>query len=176
MSGSDWNSYSEAPLKRGVPIWGKILMGCGVVALLAIGSCVAFIHWASNSGSGTVKGFIDKKVSQVMEKPWDRMIAVTDAIQTDEGASLLYRDNPMLKGDFPTEADFLKSIAVWRASVTDIPRRPPSYTELDENDFTMSVNNIGNGVKLFEMSYRMPDKTRLRLRWEDEKLVEIELR
>ncbi|MDR1841011.1 MAG: hypothetical protein LBQ86_03705 [Holophagales bacterium] len=177
MSDADWNSYSEQSEKRGMPLWGKILMGCGVAAFLLFGSCVGLFYWATHSGSDTVKKYLENKWNMVIEEPWDRLIAVADAIQTDEGAAELYRDNPMLKNRYPTEADFLKNAAGWRASLGNLPRASPSFVDLEKNGLRIITNyDVGNRVKSLEMSYRTPDNTWLRLRWEDEKLVELEAR
>ena len=178
MSNSDWNTYSETSERQGMPTWGKALIGCGVIFLLLIGSCAGFAYWAANSGRDTVKKYVTEKVNKALEKPWDMMLAVVDAIQTDEGAVKLYRDNPALATDYPTEAGFLKNAAIWRAKVVNLPRTPPSFDELDRNDFRLDINNRGvreNVVNSFEISYKTSNGTKIRLHWEDNKLVEIEI-
>ena len=178
MSDSDWNTYTETPEKQGVPTWGKVLIGCGVVFLLLIGSCVGFAYWVAHSGEDAIKNFVTERVDKALEKPWEMLVAVTDAIQTDEGAAKLYRDNPALTADYPTEADFLKNAAIWRAKVGDLPRTPPSFTDLERDGFWLNSNKgVGeNRVNTFEISYKTPNETKIRLYWEDNKLVELEIR
>jgi len=179
MSDSNWNTYREEPERKGIPTWGKVIIGCGVVFLLLMGSCVGFAYWAAHSGKDTLKNFVAEKVDKALEKPWGMLTTVIDAIQTDEGAAILYRDNPGLTADYPSEADFLKSAATWRAKVGDLPRTPPSiFTEGKNDDFRLSSRN-GRGGSIadsFEISYKIPNETRIRLHWEDNKLVEIEIR
>ena len=174
MSNSDWNVYNEAQERQGMPIWGKFLVGCGILLLLLIGSCVGFAYWAAHSG----KNYFAEKVNKALERPWDMLVAVVDAIQTDEGAAKLYRDNPALTNDYPTEADFLRNAAIWRAKVADLPRTPPSLTELDRNDFQLnSSRGVGkNRVNSLEISYKTHDEIKIRLHWDDNKLVEVEIR
>jgi len=177
MGGSDWDTYDEAPRGRRTPLWGRALVGCGAAALLLLGGCAGLAYWAAHSGRDTVKGFIAEKVDRVMEKPWAMLAGVADAIQTDEGALALYRDSPLLKGDYPTEEDFLVSAAVWRAKVADFPRTPPSLDELDQNDFRLTISRkTGRGAKSLEMAYTAPGGARVRLAWEDGKLAEIDVR
>ncbi|MDR0499404.1 MAG: hypothetical protein LBH03_06720 [Holophagales bacterium] len=173
MSDSNWDSFSEQPVKRVIPVWVKFFIGCGVVAFVLLGSCVGFTYWAASTGKMTK--FFAEKVTAALEKPWGMLLAVTDAIQTDEDAIKLYRDNPALVNDYPTETDFLKKIAVWRTKVADLPRTPPSFALLDKNDFHInSGKSIGrNRRKLFEISYKISDEDRIQLCWEDDKLVEF---
>jgi hypothetical protein len=175
MSGSDWDSYSEPPIKRTIPVWAKFFIGCGVVMLALFGIFVAFAYWAASTGR--VTEFLAEKVNVVLEKHWGMMIAVTDAIQNDKDASELYRDNPALVNDYPTEEIFLKNAAAWRAKLVDLPRNPPSFEILDKNDFSVSSGKVigGKRGKLFEISYKISDETRIRLCWEDEKIVELKI-
>jgi len=175
MSDSSWDSYSEPPAKRGFPVWAKFLIGCGVVILALIGSCVGFTYWAVTTGRMTE--FITEQVNVALEKPWGMLIAVSDAIQNDSDASKLYRDNPALVNDYPTEEIFLKNAAVWRVKLVDLPHNPPSLGVLDKNDFYVGHGKVigGKRGKVFEIRYKISDETRIHICWEDEKIVELKI-
>jgi len=177
MSHSDWDVYSETPERQGMPTWGKALIGCGVILILLTGSCVGLAYWATHSGRDTVKNLVVEKMNKVLEKPWGMLVGVIDAIQTDEGATKLYRDNPALTNDYPNEADFLRKAAAWRTKVADLPSTPPSFTEMAGNDFWVNSNRGAgeNKVNSFEINYKTSNETKIRLYWEDDKLVEIEI-
>jgi hypothetical protein len=177
MNKSDWDTLSEHP-KRGKPAWGKALMGCGIVVLVLLGGCICFAFWASGPGKVKVKTFFSEKVEQALEKPWGRTVAVIDSMQTDDGALKLYSDNPALKTDYPTEKDFLKSAAIWRSKVTGFPRTPPSIEELNKSNFQFNSDREyrGKWVKVLEIGYGMPNNTNIRMRWEDDELVELEIK
>jgi len=175
MGDSNWNSDSEAPVKRVIPAWAKFFIGCGVVMLALIVSCVGFTYWAATTGKMTE--FLAEKVNVALEKPWGMLIAVSDAIQNDSDASRLYRENPALVSDYPTEEIFLKNVAVWRTKLVDLPRNPPSFDVLDKNDFYIGTGRVSGGKtgKMFEIRYKISDGTRIHLCWEDDKIVELKI-
>jgi hypothetical protein len=166
MSSSNWDSYNEAPKKKGVPLWGKILIGCGTLLFLALVGCPLAGYWILHSG------FFTKGMVGALGKPWDMMLGVTDALQTDEAALKLYRDNPPLKKDFPAEEDFLKKAALWRGKVSDLPRTLPSFRDLDRYNV---FRNAGDKTSSLEITYDLPDSGRIHLCWEDGLLAKIEI-
>jgi hypothetical protein len=177
MNTSNWNTLIGQP-KRRMPAWGKFLLGCGVIALLALTAIIGFSYWAAGPGKERVMAYISERTEQALEKPWAKMSAVISAIQTDAGALQLYSDNPDLKRDFPAKEDFLKNSAQWRSKVADFPQSPPSMEELSDGSFQFNNDwKLGEKrVKIVEMGYRIKDKASIRMRWEDEKLVEIEIK
>jgi len=175
MSDSNWDSFSEPPMKRVIPVWAKFFIGCGIVMLVLIVSGVGFTYWAASTGK--VTEFFAEKLNVALEKNWGRLISVSDALQNDVDASKLYRDNPALVNDYPTEEVFLKNVAVWRTKLADLPRNPPSLDVLHKNGFSVSIGKAIEGKKgeLFGISYKISDGTRIRLCWEDEKIVELKI-
>jgi hypothetical protein len=169
MSDSNWDSYSEPPKKKGVPVWGKILIGCGTAMFLALVGCPLAGYWMLHSG------FFTKGMVGAIGKPWDMMIGVADALQTDEAALKLYQDNPPLKKDFPTEEDFLKKAGLWRDKVTDLPRTLPPLMEQLKNNSSIAFQRAVIGTNSIEIGYDLPDSGRIHLRWEDGLLVKIEI-
>jgi hypothetical protein len=168
MSDSNWDSYNEAPKKKGGPLWGKVLIGCGTLLVLALVGCPLAGYWMLHSG------FFTKGMVGAIGKPWDMMLGVTDALQTDEAALKLYQDNPPLKKDFPTEEDFLKKTALWRDKVTGLPRTQPSLMGQLKNNFSIAFRKE-NGTESKEIRYGLPDSSRIYLRWEDGLLEKIEI-
>jgi len=158
-----------------MPVWAKFLIGCGVVMLVLIASCVGFTYWAATTGGMTK--FLAERVNVALEKPWGMLIAVADAIQNDSSASKLYRDNPALANDYPTEEIFLKNAVVWRTKLVDLPRNPPSFDVLDKSDFYVGSGKVigGKRGKSFEIRYKISDGTWIHLGWEDEKIVELKI-
>jgi hypothetical protein len=157
MRDSSWDTYTEAPTRRRKPLWAKFLMGCGVAAFLLVGSCVGFVYWATHSG---------------MKDAWGALADVTDAVQTDEGALALYRDNPLLKADYPTEEDFLKSAADWRGKLADFPRSPPPLGALVQSDFHMFRTLSDDSL---EMDCTLPNGARVRIVQRGGALAEIDV-
>jgi hypothetical protein len=145
---------------------------------LLIVALAAFFYWVKFVPSG--KRFL---AEQNMEWPWDTVMGVADAIQTDEGALALYRDNPLLKGSYPTEDDFLKSAAAWRGKVAGLPRTPPLQDWMDGD--WVNGNGVGmrrsiqpgHGAGTLEVFYAPAEGTQIRLYLrEGEGLVEIDIR
>ena len=169
MSDAGWDTGYQELERRGWPLWGKILMGCAISFVLLVASCVGFGYWIINSD------FIPKK----LEGRWATMLAVTDALQTDEGAAELYRANPGLHVACPTEGEFLKAAAQWRPGLAEFPRTPPTFKELDKGDFNMGWQRhvgVPGETNSFEMSYRLSGGKMVRVRWEEDKVAEIEIR
>jgi len=187
MGNSSWDTYEE-PARGKMPPWGKMLIGCGglVALLLCAGTC--FAYWAAHSGKGAIKRFIAEKVDSFIEKPWGMLVDIVDAIQTDEGARALYRDNPLLAADYTTEEEFLKNAAKWREKLVGFPRAIPSLDNLDQSDFRLVSNKNTGGVaaamdkkpsrgsKSLEIGYTLSNGSRINIAWEDDKLAEIDIR
>jgi hypothetical protein len=174
MTNSDWDTYTEPPEKSGIPIWGKILVGCGILMFLLMASCVGVTYWAINFAKS--EGRVSKWVTGLAEEPWNDLIVVVDAIKTDESALKLYRENRGLAVDYPTEEEFLKNAAIWRTKVADLPSTPPSMSDLQGGKFQITRSRDANRWESVEIRYRMSSETAIRLRWEDEKLVEMNIR
>jgi hypothetical protein len=157
MRDSSWDTYTEAPAGRRRPLWAKFLMGCGAAAFLLVGSCVGFAYWATHSG---LKG------------GWGALAEVAGAVQTDEGALALYRDNPLLKGGHPTEEDFLKSAAGWRGRLADFPRSVPPLGALARSDIHV-FRSLGDDS--LEIAYTLPNGARVRIVRRGGALAEIDV-
>ena len=175
MSDSDWDSYNDPTEKQGWPLWGKLFLGCGISFLVLLGSCVGFAYF----GRDWIESKFSEKVDSALEKPWGRMFEVTEALQTDEGASKLYGDNPALASAYPDEGLFLKAVKTWRPKLADFPCAPPSYKELTKHGFNYSdTRSHATGDKndrSVKMGYRLSDGTNVQMSWEGDSLVAIQV-
>jgi hypothetical protein len=175
MNNSVWDSYGDSSEKKVMPIWGKLLLGCGIAMLLALAGCAGFVYWASHSGKDAFLGYVSDIVSSKLEEPWSQLIGVAEAIKTDEGAAILYRNNPGLSSDYPSEAEFIKQATLWRARLGELPSHPPALEKLRDGNLHVNINRP-NKRKALEIRYTTPDRVAIGLRWEEKKLVEIDIR
>ena len=127
MADSSWDNGSQGlPAKSGMPLWGKLLLGCGVVALVGLATCVGGVAYVANRAKKDPDGFKNKVLGFALEKvrpDWDDLQAVVSQLRSPEGSRALYAANPDLAKTWPTEGDFLEATAAWGK---DLPPRPNS--------------------------------------------------
>jgi hypothetical protein len=177
MDDSYQDSRGGAPAGRRWSLWRKLLVGCGATVILPVLALAVAFYWTKFIPSG--KHFLEKRVSMFMEEPWGKLLGVADAIQTNEGAKALYRDNPLLKGDYPAEDDFLKSASVWRGKVVGLPRTPPvqDWDERERRIGMRSSRQPGHVAGTLEVFYMPAEGPQIRLFYlKDEGLSEIDIR
>jgi len=112
------NSAAPPPRKAGLGTGGKILIGCGAAALcllLAIGALAWVVY---------------NKVNTAMDRGWVTMHRKLDDLKTDSGARRLYRENPGLAQNYPTEEEFLRASREWRDKLGDLPEKRPEIREM----------------------------------------------
>jgi hypothetical protein len=125
MADSSWdNGGRDVPAKAGLPVWGKIALGCGVAALVVIVTCVGagafFVHKVKKDP----EGFKRKAMSLVVERmrpDWEDFRIVVEQLRTPEGCQALYAANPGLASTWPTEAAFLEASSRWHKEVESAP-------------------------------------------------------
>ena len=162
MVDSSWDNGGTAPpAQSGMPVWAKVLLGCGVAAVLALATCV---------GGGA---YFFSRVSHAMKgREWTQLRTVSDALQTDEGTRLLYQQNPGLAADYATESDFLKAIQAWRPRLEPLPMEMPG---LMTGRIAYNVRKVGGRPKQVELGYRNGKGVWLKVRWEGDRLVSLDL-
>ena len=173
-NGSNWDTYTE-PTKRGMSIWAKVFVGCGIAGLILLISCIGLVYWAMHSGKDAIRGFVSTKVVGLVEAPWSKMVAFGQAIKTDEGALKLYEENHRLAEPYSSKEAFLKQAKVWRSALSELPADPPSIDLLSSGKFEIRQWQK-NKNKFLSISYKMTDETWITLNWEDDELVGIDLR
>jgi len=161
MVDSSWDNSGMPAPRKGMPLWGKIGLGCGVIfflMVLACGSCV----WM-----GISKG------SAALDRSWAELHGGAEALRTDEGSKALYRQHPRLQESYPTEEEFLKAVAEWRPNLSGIPAQRPDFKALfKEHKLEIQASNV-NGRETTHIRYHMESGKALAMDTEMGKLVDI---
>ena len=133
MADSSWdNGGHGVPLKPGLPLWGKVALGCGIAFLVALVTCVGGIAYVANKAKKDPQGFKNQVMGFALDKvrpDWDDFRAVVDQLRTPEGSQALYAANPALAKTWPTESDFLQAAAKWRKDLAPAPDLTPDLME-----------------------------------------------
>ena len=160
-------AWDNAPQPRkGLSLFGKVAIGCGgamLCFLLAIGA----LAW-----------LVFSKASKALDHGWLQVHVDIQNLRTEEGARALYRKNPGLAQAFPTEAEFLKAAAGWRAKLGDIPEHRPPIKELmgGQGAGALSIQSReGDGRKTMTVRIRMSTGANLVVELENDKLVDIQV-
>jgi hypothetical protein len=158
MTDASWdNGGMGRPAKRGWPLWGKVLAGCGVVVVVGLAACVG--------GIATCAG----AVSKAGDSEWAAARAMVAQLGTDEGARAVYAANPGLAGRYPDEASFLQAVRGWRPRLEPLPEQKPGLTS-GRVDMNLS---IANGHRRVELNYVNGKGARLSTRWADGLLEDL---
>ncbi len=162
MADSGWdNGGMPLAKKKGVPVWGKVLVGCGVAMLLLLGSCVGVAWW----GMG--------KLSEKADQAWAEMDQTIRSLKTELGTKALYQANPRLADTYPNEEDFLKAAEDWRGKLGEFPTRRPSIRDLvkEENGAGhLKIDSRNDGTWI---EYQIPKGGRLHLVMESGKVTDL---
>ncbi len=175
MAEGSWDNAGTPPQQKGMPLWGKISLGCcggcALVFVLFLATCIGGVRWVSRHG---VPEALDKAVgSAFLDKAWSGMDRAVRGLKTEEGTRALYRANPGLAENFPTEEDFLKAAEAWRPNLGEFPAQRPSLGDLfhqkkGEGHFSVNTQNSTTRIE-----YQIPGGGRLYLEMESERLVDL---
>ncbi len=158
MTDSNWDNSGLPVQKKGMGTGMKVAIGCGVALLVGIGGCVAAV------GAGvSVLG------RQMQAQEWPQLRQAVTALGTDEGAAGLYRAQPGLAADHPSESAFLLAARGWRPLLEPLPAEPPSVFT---GRLEMNIQ-IHNHRRTVELGHRNGKGHRVRSRWEDGRLVAL---
>lgn len=162
MVDSGWDNGGVAPRKnKGMPVWGKVLVGCGVAVLLLLGSCVGVAWW----GMG--------KLSEKADQAWAEMDQTVRSLKTEQGTKALYQANPGLADSYPNEEDFLKAAEGWRGKLGEFPARRPSIRDLVEEKNGAGHLNIDSRNATTRIEYQIPKGGRLHLVMESGRVTDL---
>lgn len=129
MADGSWdNGGHGAPVKAGMPLWGKIALGCGIVFLVGLVTCFGAGAFLVNKFNKDPDGFAKKVVGMGMEKfrpDWEEFRTVVEQLRSPEGCQALYAANPALAKTWPTQAAFLEASSRWHKEVTSAPELTP---------------------------------------------------
>ena len=125
MADSSWDNGGHAvPVKAGMPLWGKIALGCGIAFLIVFVTCVGTGAFFINKLKKDPEGFKQKAMNVVADKmrpDWEDFRLVVEQLRSPEGCQALYAANPALAKTWPTEAAFLEAASRWHKEVVSAP-------------------------------------------------------
>ncbi len=158
-----------------MPTWAKVVLGCcggcALVFVLLMATCIGGATWISKHG---VPEFLDQAAgSAFLDKAWAEMDRAVQGLRTEEGTRALYRANPGLAENYPTEEDFLKAAEEWRPNLGEFPAKRPQLRDLlrEKHGGGHFSINTQNGTTRIE--YQIPKGGRLFLQLESDKLVDL---
>jgi len=133
MADSSWdNGGHGVPTKVGMPLWGKIALGCGIAFLIVLVTCVGGVAYVATKAKKDPQGFKNKVMGFALEKirpDWEDFRAVVDQLRTPAGCRVLYASNPDLTKTWPTEPEFLAAAAKWQQDLAPTPDLTPDLME-----------------------------------------------
>lgn len=145
MADASWDNSGAPPEKKGMPLWAKITLGCGVAFLLVLGACVAGGMYIAHRAKEDPEGFKKQVMGFALDKirpDWEDLRAVVDHLRTPEGCKTLYAANPALASTWPTEAAFMEATTVWQKDLSPMPELTTEV--LEQGGFHMNKNFGGN--------------------------------
>jgi len=132
MADGSWdNGGHGVPTRTGLPLWGKIALGCGTAFLVLLVTCVggaAFLAHKAKDDPDWIKQKAQGAVGLVLEKArpeWEAFRAVLEQLRSPEGCQALYAENPALAKTWPTEAAFLEASSRWHKEILSAPELGP---------------------------------------------------
>jgi hypothetical protein len=133
MADSSWDNGGQGvPTKTGLPLWGRIALGCGIAFLIALVTCVGAGAFFVNKIKKDPEGFKQKAMNLVVDKvrpDWEDFRIVVEQLRTPEGCQALYAANPALAKTWPTESAFLDAASRWHKEVVSAPDLTPDVME-----------------------------------------------
>lgn len=135
MADPSWdNAGYGKPAKAGMPTWAKVLLGCGVVAVLALATCVGGGVYLAHRMKKDPEGFKARVLGFAIDRmrpDWEDFRAVVEQLRTPEGCRALYAANPALAATWPKESDFLAAAKAWQPGLPAAPELTPELLEHD---------------------------------------------
>jgi len=128
MVDASWDNSGFPPEKKRLGTGMKVLMGCGITALILLATCGIGVAVLRNLIKKDPKGFeqrVEGFAQGLIQKDWERLRALVTQLQTDEGTREVYRANPGLRQAHPTEDQFLQAVRAWRPRLAPLPAEVP---------------------------------------------------
>lgn len=149
MADSSWdNGGHGVPLKPGLPLWGKVAMGCGIAFLVGLVTCVGGIAYVANRAKKNPEDFKKQVMGFALDKvrpDWEDFRGVVDQLRSPDGCRALYAANPDLAKTWPKESDFLQAAAKWQKDIVPAPELTP---ELMEHQGLRINHDLGGRVEV----------------------------
>ena len=131
MADGSWdNGGHGVPAKAGMPLWGKIALGCGIAFLVVLVTCVGGLAYVQARYRKDPKAFEQKAMAFAadamnLRPDWEDFRVVVSQLRTPEGCRDLYAANPDLAKTWPTEAAFLEAASKWHKEIPPLPEFTP---------------------------------------------------
>ena len=149
---------AQPPRKR-LSSGAKMAIGCGVLLLLAGGSCGGAMLWCG------------KSISDMGGAEWRELRAVASDLGTDAGARAAYLGHPGLAEAYPTAEDFIGAARLWRRDLEPLPGdRPPMLS----GKVSMAINDA-NGRRKVVLRYSLASGKVLVGTWVNTQLTDLQL-
>ena len=166
---SSWDNSGLPPQKKGMATWLKVLAGCGVLFLLALGGCALATY-------SCVRG-----ATKMGESRWPAYVAAVKALEDPASTKTLYEANPGLQKRFQDEASFEKQVAEWRPAIQTPPDQMPPITSRRVFSFVGKNTRVQLGGGNHDegdheggaSGYKMNDGRFFVIAWEDGKIVDV---
>jgi hypothetical protein len=165
MPDPSWQNEAPPP-KKSLGILGKVLIGCGSAFLCFL------------LGLGALIWFVVHKANTVLDRAWAQAHSEVTALRTDQGARTLYRENPGLAQNYPTEDDFVTASAEWRKNLGDLPEKRPDLRDIlagrkPGGVSLRSTDTDGNHMSTIRL--RMSNGSTLVVELENDRLTDIQV-
>jgi len=163
MPDNSWDNTNAAPrLQKGMPVWGKVALGCGITLVLLLGSCVGLLTFGYHKATGA------------MDEAWAQLRSEVQALETEPGARELYRKNPGLMERYPTEAEFLQAAQHWQKKLKGFPEQRPELLQMIKHKQGFSLHTqMENGRKIQRLRMKLDNGTTLRVEMENDRLTDL---
>jgi len=128
VDGSWDNGGQGTPAKSGLPLWSKILLGCGIAVLVALVTCVGGLAFLSHKFKQDPEGAKRWALGFATDKirpDWEDFSRVVDQLRTPAGCRALYAESPALAQTWPQESEFLAAAEAWRPRLAVVPPLGP---------------------------------------------------
>lgn len=161
MVDSSWDNSGIPAAKRGMSLWAKIGLGCGVVVLLLALTCGGCVWYGLRKGS------------EALDAQWTTVHSTVVSLGSETGARALYASNPGLKDSYPTEGEFLAAASEWRPNLGTVPAQRPDFRTLFKDHKLEARGETTPGHRVWHLRYTLDSGKRLVLETENGKLVEL---
>lgn len=160
-----WNTPAEPLARKGLPTWAKVLLGCGILAALAMGACVV--------GGAYVLRKSRTVITEMTRQPMQELAGLVRDAATPEALQRFYQDHPALSKRYPDAASFAAAMKELGTRVGPLPSEIQDFMTLMKEQRLELKAHKDNGVKGLTLKYRNPGKETLVGEWEAGKLVDL---
>jgi hypothetical protein len=110
------------PSPKGMPTWGKVALGCGIVAILALATCIGGGIYMAKRGMAKLEGMTQPR--------YQELLALVKQADSPEGLAAAYRANPGLARRYATGEAFAEALGPRLARVGPLPSTLPGLFQL----------------------------------------------